>query len=483
MELRVRRACISRPNSHFDLFLNRRSILRILPCVKTVCCDCNAVEYPSAGIVARRLGMPLTDWVAPQISQGVGCLSCGSKRVDVYYAHQNRLIVAADTNRFCRVCDNPISEPFLSVFSNADFCLQCVVDGKITDSDVVGANGTLFAGEAYRAMATQLRVDDQLRIGWLRKAVREGDIAACSTLGDLLSRSEEQSDLAEAASAYRKAAEQKAEGSVVRYAQHRLALMLLQGRGMPVDTEAAVDLLYSSADNGASYALSDLAKFIFNNEFGLGPDNRRAFELFSHASEMNPDGMMDNASVALMLLLGIGVDADFEKGSEKLKSAISIYAKNKPAFDAGMCFEQVITALSASDGAGLDLPLARTYLDWMVRFKVPGAARLLDICGGPLPPREPKQELFLSKVLPDKVKGSIWWVKSPVRDRLGQPSILGQIERLPDRLWIATTDHGLPVGKTFGSDKLAIQALAEVHNCEIPFVDFETKVRRMNATT
>ena len=330
-------------------------------------------------------------------------------------------------------------------------------------------------------MAIQLRVDDQLRISWLRKAVNEGDIAACSTLGDLLSRSEEQSDLAEAASAYRKAAEQKAEGSVVRYAQHRLALMLLNGRGVPANTDAAVSLLYSSAENGASYALSDLAKFIFNNEFGLGPDNRRAFELFSRASEMNPDGMMDSASVAIMLLLGIGVDSDFEKGSEKLKSAISIYAKNKPAFDAGMCFEQVITALSASDGAALDLPLARTYLDWIVRFKVPGALGLLEICGGPLPPREPKQELSLSRVLPDKVEGSIWWVKSPDRDRLGQPSILGQIERLPNRQWIVTTEYGVPVGETYGSDNLAVQALAESQGCEIPYVDFVTRMRRVHA--
>lgn len=201
------------------------------------------------------------------------------------------------------------------------------------------------------------------------------------------------------------------------------------------------------------------------------------------AHEMNPKGMMDSASVALMLLQGIGVDQNLEKGMGQLKVAISNYAENKPAFDADMCFEQVMSALSASDGGVLDFPAARTYLDWMVRFKVPGAARLLDVCGGALPPREPKQELSLSKVLPDKVKGSIWWVKSPVRDRLGQPSILGQVERLPNRLWIATTDHGLPVGETFSSDKLAIQALAEVHNCDIPYVDFATKMRRMNATT
>jgi len=314
----------------------------------------------------------------------------------------------------------------------------------------------------------------------LRKAVAEGDAAACSTLGDLLSRSEDPGDLAEAASAYRKAADQPKPDT---YVQRRLAEMLLQGRGVPADREAAVRLFCAAGDNGSSVALSHFARFVFSGQFGLDPDPCRAFELYSRAHEMNPKGMMDSASVALMLLEGIGVEPDRNKGAEKLRRAISIYAANKSTFDAAACFEQMMAAISASDVAILDLPVARTYLDWIMRFSVPGARRLLDRCGGPLPPREPRWELYLSSALPEKVAGHVWWVNSPVRDRIGQPSVLGQVERLSNKCWIATTEDGVPISETFESDRAVVQALAAAQDCDIPYVDIVTRLRRVQERT
>ena len=457
-----------------------RPTLPNLPCVKTICRDCAAVGYPSAGIVARRLGRPLTDRTAALVPQAVGCLECGSTRVDVYFAHQDRLIIQAEDVHRCRVCGGPISEPFLSQFENADFCSLCVADGKVSDAEVATATGTLFPGEAYRLMAMQFRDDEAIRLRWLRKAVAEGDAAACSTLGDLLSRSEDPGDLAEAASAYRKAADQPKPDA---YVQRRLAEMLLQGRGVPADREAAVQLFCAAGDNGSSVALSHFARFVFSGQFGLDPDPCRAYELFSRAHEMDPKGMMDSASVALMLLEGIGVEPDRNKGAEKLRLAISIFAANKSTFDAAACFEQMMAAISASDGVILDLPVAQTYLDWIVRFGVPGARRLLDRCGGPLPPREPKWELYLSSALPEKVEGHVWWVNSPIRDRIGQPSILGQVERLPNKRWIATTDNGMPVGETFESDRAAVNALAAAQGCDVPYVDIATILRRVRDRT
>lgn len=450
-----------------------------LPCVKTICSDCGAVAYPSAGIVARRLGRLLTEYTATLVPKAIGCLECGSKRVAVFDAYLDRLVVRAQNARSCRSCDNPIPEPFLSQFRNADFCPLCVAGGKVSDAEVVAAMGGLFAGEAYRLMAIQFRNDEPIELYWLRKAAQEGDIAACSTLGDLLSRSADPSDLAEAASMYRKAADQKNQDAVVRHAEHRLALMLLKGRGVPADTEAAVRLLNSAGEKGASYALYDLAQFTFSGQFGLGPDPRRAFELFIRAHEMNPTGLRASAAVALMLLDGIGVEPDVKKGTEKLQISISIYAANKPAFDADACLEEVMAARAVPEGSTFDLPVARTYLNWIARFSIPGALQLLNRCGGPISPNEPRRELWLSNALPEKSKGHIWWVKSPVPDRIGQPSTLGQVERLADRCWIATTDAGVPVGDVFTSEKCAVEALARALECDIPFVDFATRQRRM----
>ena len=351
--------------------------------------------------------MPLSDHSAALVAQAVGCLECGSKHVDVFYAHRNRIIVSAAKTPHCRICDNPIPEPFRSQFRGVTFCPLCVSADRISDAEVGAANGTLFPGEPYRAMANQFRDDETLRLRWLRKAVKEGDATACSTLGDLLSRSTDPSDLTEAASAYKTAADQNNPGS---YVQRRLAEMMLRGRGIQADKEAAVRLFYAAGQNGSSVALSILAQFIFKGEFGLTADPCRAFDLFTRAYEMNPNGMMNCAAVALMLLEGIGVEPDVGKGTKELRLAISIYAQNKPAFDADACFEQVMAARELADGSISDLLSARAYLDWIARFGVPGAMRLLERCGGVLPPHEPQWELSLSSALPEKIKGHVWWV-------------------------------------------------------------------------
>ena len=446
-----------------------------LSCVRTICSDCGAEAYPSAGVVARRLGKQLTDHNAALVPQGVGCLVCGSKRVDVFNAHQDTAIVKAASALRCRVCDNFIPEPFLFQFRNADFCPLCVAADRISDAEVVAAHGTLFAGEAYGAMAMQFRGDELIQLHWLRKAVQEGDVNACSTLGDILSRSAEPSDIAEAASAYKKASDQGTPDSIVRYAQHRLALMMLQGRGVKADRDAAVSLLYSSAEKGAAYALTDLGRFILNGQFGLAPDPFLAFELFNRAHEMNPKGMMNCAAVALMLLEGIGVEPNVGKGIDKLRLAISLYAEGKPAFDADACFDQMMIARDLTAGSGSDLPSARTYLDWIAKFNVPGSVHLLDRCGGPVPPYEPRWELSLLSALPEKIKGQLWWVRSPVRNRLGQPSTLGQVERLSTKCWIATTEAGVPIGDTFDSKKDAVDVLAKALGCDVPYIDPATR--------
>jgi hypothetical protein len=107
----------------------------------------------------------------------------------------------------------------------------------------------------------------------------------------------------------------------------------------------------------------------------------------------------------------------------------------------------------------------------MAGLRAPLAAQLVERCGGRIPPRQPRWELSLSSALPGGVQGDIWWVQSPIRDRIAQRIILGQIERLPSRRWIATTDDGRPVGDTFGSRKDAVEALASTLGCDIPFVD------------
>jgi hypothetical protein len=304
---------------------------------------------------------------------------------------------------------------------------------------------------------------------WLRKAVNEGDVFACQTLGDILSRSNDPADLVDAVMAYEKAVNGLGSKDGEGYAERRLAGMLFQGKGCNPNSERAIELMLAATAKGNSTAISDLGKLYFNGACGLICDEDRAFDCYQKAFEMCPKSMSDSAAIALMLLEGVGTKVDENKGAEILQRAISIYGENKSDFNQDDCFREVMAARQLKEGQLANLQTARIYLDWMAKLTVPVAASLLARCGGALPPFNPRWELSLWKVLPDNIKIDLWFVRSPVRDRIGSPTTLGQVEKLQNCQWIATTDDGVPVGETFNTRKDAVEALALALECNVPY--------------
>lgn len=449
-----------------------------LSCVRTKCSDCGIEAYRSAGVVARALGRSLTEMTAAMVPRVIGCLNCGSNLVDVFEAHGNSAIVTVGKTPLCRICENHIPEPFLRSFPLADFCPICVAEGQVADARVVAAYGELIAkygasvaGEAYRFMAMRFDDDEGLRLKWLRKAAHEGDINACSSLGDYLSRSDDTADLADAASFYERVVREAKPRSSSGYAANRLAWMLLAGRGCAADSERAVQLMLTAGDCGKAYSFADLGRLYCRGEYGLAADPAFSFQLYRKAFDMQPDSMSTSAAVALMMLSGMGTAVDVDEGAKALQHAISVFGKDRRDFDQETVFTEIMAARETDVGQTADMPKARFYLNWMAGLKVPGAPPdLLARCGGPLPPYEPRWQLSLSRALPDKVKGDIWSVHSPLRDWIGQPTILGQVEKMPTHRWIATTKSGVPVGDSFASKEKAVEALVAALDCDIPYI-------------
>ena len=262
-------------------------------------------------------------------------------------------------------------------------------------------------------------------------------------------------------------------GFEVGNAERVLAYRLLWGRGCSRDVGRAIELLRSAGAKGATSALLGLGKIFFDGEI-VARNFEESYACHRMAYELNRDSLAASTATALMLLEGTGVNPDEAQGARILAHAISLYAAIsdrtwvRPRFDQEACVREVMAARRLADGQTAALPLARRYLDWMVRLGVAQAERVLDRCGGPVPRRQPRWELGLSRVLPDKFKADIWWVTSPEPDRR-RP--LGQVERLPNRRWIATTDEGVPVGETFESARDAVVALAAAVGCYVPYVD------------
>jgi hypothetical protein len=257
--------------------------------------------------------------------------------------------------------------------------------------------------------------------------------------------------------------------------------MLFQGKGCNANSERAVELMLAATVKGNLTAISDLGKLYFNGSCGLKRDENRAFGYYQKAFEMDAKSKSSSAAIALMLLDGVGTKVDDVQGQETLRHAIALYHnsdwgpfhKPEPDFDPETCFHEIMAVRLLEDGQTADLPTARIYLDYLAKFAVPIASSLLARCGGALPPYKPhweqRWELSLWKVLPDNTKIDLWFVRSPVPDRIGYPTTLGQVERLQNRQWIATTDDGVPVGETFNTRKDAVEALALALECKVPY--------------
>tara|TARA_R110002095_G_scaffold26804_4_gene27006 strand:- start:16336 stop:17709 length:1374 start_codon:yes stop_codon:yes gene_type:complete len=452
-----------------------------LSCVKIECADCNEDDYLSAGAFVRFTGKPLKYNTAAIIPTAIGCRKCASNNTLVFSVNGKQKIVANLDRSKCKICDSHIPELFFISFPNADFCPSCVADGKISNSDVLNATGELFIGEAYWKMSLQFRDELEIRLFWLREAVKEGYLYANYTLGDLLSKSTNITELQEAAEAYKHAATSNEDFS--RGALYRYALMVFHGKGTEQDQEKALKLLEKLASQGHFPACRTLGNLYLTGEDGIVQNKHKAYEYFLKDYEVHADrmSMTAAATIAFMVLSGVGVEKSLRRGEKLLREAVQVYTENKQDFDKAACVNEILDLLQSENDVQVTAENARIYLNWMDGIKVPLIAKLLKQCGGKIPHKKPAWEFFLKNPLPQgKREHLIRNVCVPLlRDRPSQMQTLGQIERLPDKTWVVTTDDCVIIGESFNSEREAVKALATFKKCDAEYVDLLEKMKRL----
>ena len=261
------------------------------------------------------------------------------------------------------------------------FVLYVFLTGLFQTKTLLRQLESFFAGKAYWKMSLQFRDDLNTRLCWLRKAVDEGYIYASYNIGDLLARSSNEDEVAEAANAYKLVADSEDKEANTDGAGFRFALMMFKVLGMKANTKEALKIMLHLAENGHYFSLSELGNIFLTGKYGVEEDHNKAFEFYSKAyDEANFHSMSSSAIIALMLLSGTSTKEDKNKGSDALKEAIAIYADSKPDFDQKLCFDEILAMHSSSRDDIKELPNAQIYLTWMVRINVPLAENLLDRC-------------------------------------------------------------------------------------------------------
>ena len=102
---------------------------------------------------------------------------------------------------------------------------------------------------------------------------------------------------------------------------------------------------------------------------------------------------------------------------------------------------------------------------------------------GPVPDKKLRWEFSLRSALPHGVKG--WSIKDvsipSSKEGVSQSKILGQVEKLSNGEWTVTKDDSMIIGGTFESERKAVEALAEVKECDAQYIDLQTMMRRLTS--
>jgi uncharacterized protein len=112
----------------------------------------------------------------------------------------------------------------------------------------------------------------------LEKAAAKGHPEACYNLAIALLASSDPDQLQRAVTLLQAAAEAE-----IADAQHALASLIKQGRGVTKDADAAADMMRRAAANGSLAGVVELAIMVFNGD-GTGKDERAAGRLFTRAA-------------------------------------------------------------------------------------------------------------------------------------------------------------------------------------------------------
>jgi uncharacterized protein len=169
---------------------------------------------------------------------------------------------------------------------------------------------------------------------WLQKAAAKGQPEACFNLALALLASGKADELQRAVILLQTAAEAE-----IADAQHALASLIKQGRGVPQDDDAAAEMMRRAADNGALAGIVEFAIMTFNGD-GTGKDERAAGKLFTRAATRG--NIIAQNRLARMLAVGRGINRNLVDAA-----AWHLVARGQGLRDASL--DIVLEGLSVAD--------------------------------------------------------------------------------------------------------------------------------------
>lgn len=432
--------------------------------IKIICNSCFSTRIAGGGSFSYELNKIFSEDQVPKIDKYNCCHNCRSKKLD-YKNERGQYIIRHGLSRACTHCSRYITDKFIEFFPKSNFCARCVLSEFFSDEFIAKNVFTKGKGREFSSIAHYIRKIGIEQNYWHKKAADYGDPWSAYHYAWSLSYSNYDEYLEIAEKYYEMAIKKSKIKDSADSFKTRYADLLLNSSYKNYNPKKAIIILKEASRDGSCSASSALGH-LFYNGIHIKQDFVKSYNYFKKAINEKFLNRSELLTLWIMTLRGIGTEKNSLISNNYLIRAIESYADNFNV-DVEKLFLQCSDIANGSNNYYSGDNLVQKFLTNNIYF--PFRSELLEKCGGEIKRDFSHTEIIVSKLKLKNVNKieKIWIVKS--RGILvDSANIIGQIERLDGKWWLAVDSNGIAHDQLYLKFKDAVIAISKQQNLNLP---------------
>jgi TPR repeat protein len=432
--------------------------------IKIICKNCFSTRVAGGGFFSYQENKIFSEDQVPKIEKYNSCYNCNSKKLD-YKNEKDQNIIRHGLSRTCTNCSCYITDRFIEYLPNSNFCASCILSEFFND-DFISKNLLIKGkGRQFSVIAQYIRKLGIEQNYWHKKAADYGDPWSAYQYAWSLSYSNYDEYLEIAEKYFEMAIKKNNKKNTDDFIKTRYADLLLNNSYKNYNPNKAINLLKEASRDG-SLTASEALGHIFFKGIHIEQNFTKSFKFFEKSLNEKLPLRYRILTLWIMTLRGIGTEKNELIASNYLMRAIENYAENWNV-DVEKLFLQCTDVANGSNNYHFGDNLVQEFLTNSIYF--PFKSELLQRCGGEIIRDFSHTEIIVSKLKLKNVNkiDKIWIVKSQ-GILVNSPKIIGQIERLDGKWWLAVDANGIAHDQLYLKFKDAVIAISKQQNLNLP---------------
>ena len=432
--------------------------------IKIICKSCFSTRIAGGGSFSYELNKIFSEEQLPNIYRYDRCYNCKSNKLD-YKNDKDKYIIRHGLSRTCTHCLRNITDKFIEFFPKSNFCSRCVLSEFFSDEFIAKNLFTKGKGNGFTLIAQYIWKSGIEKNYWFKKAADYGHSWSAYQYAWSLSESNHDEYLEIAEKYFEMAIKKSKVKNYDDSIKVRYAYLLLNTSYKNYNPKKAINILKEASRDGGCSA-SEALGHIFYNGIHIKQNFAKSYNFFEKAINENFPDRSRLLTLWIMTLRGIGTEKNELIANDYLKKAIESYADNWDV-DVEKLFLQCSDITKDSNNYHYGDNLVQKFLTNSIFFRF--RSELLERCGGEIKRDFSHTEIIVSKLKLKNVNkiDKIWIVKSQ-GIIVNSPEILGQIERLDGKWWLAVDSNGIAHDQLYLKFKDAVLAISKQKNLNLP---------------